>query len=128
MFTFVLIIHILSCLLLIGIILIQQGRGGGLVDSFSGVESMFGTKTSTFLTRSTTVLATTFIITCLLLAFLSAQKNKSVLERVKLQTPKTQPQLPLNQTEAPKAEIPKAGVEQAPVSAPLQTQNQTAAP
>ncbi|MCM8763411.1 MAG: preprotein translocase subunit SecG [Candidatus Omnitrophica bacterium] len=84
MFIFVLIIHILACLLLIGIILIQSGRGGGLVESFSGVESMLGTKTSAFLTRLTTVLAVIFITTCLTLALLSIQRGKSVTERIKI--------------------------------------------
>ncbi|MCM8779816.1 MAG: preprotein translocase subunit SecG, partial [Candidatus Omnitrophica bacterium] len=55
-------LHVIICALLILIILIQAGRGGGLVESFSGVESMFGTKTNTFLTRSTTVLSIAFFI------------------------------------------------------------------
>lgn len=83
MFAFILVIHIIACLLLIGIILIQSGRGGGLVESFSGMESMFGTKTSAFLTRTTTVLASVFIITCLTLALLSSKQNRSLLENVK---------------------------------------------
>jgi len=156
MFTFILIIHILACAFLIGIILIQQGRGGGLVDSFSGVESMFGTKTSTFLTRATAILATTFIITCLLLALMSNQRSKSVLERIKIKTPinqQTQPAIPTTpatkvpatattttspvvtpsaaEQKTPSApapvETPKPVVEQAPVSVPA-GQNQTATP
>ena len=119
MFTLVLIIHILACLSLIGLILIQQGRGGGLVDSFSGVESMFGTKTSTFLTRATTILASLFIVTCLGLAFMSTQRNKSVLERVKMKAPAP----PAAPVEASKP----ASLEQTPVSAPA-GQNQTATP
>ncbi len=51
------IIHVIACILLIAIVLIQRGRGSGLVESFSGVESMFGTKTSAFLTRTTTILS-----------------------------------------------------------------------
>jgi preprotein translocase subunit SecG len=69
--------------LLIGIILIQRGRGGGLTESFSDVESVFGTKTNTFLTRTTTVLSILFFLTCLSLAFLSAQQSKSLLRNVK---------------------------------------------
>lgn len=75
------IVHALICALLIGIILIQAGRGGGLVQGFSGVESMFGTKTNAFLTRTTTILAVLFFITCLSLAFLSAQQGKSLLSK-----------------------------------------------
>lgn len=57
---FVVFLHVTICILLITIILIQAGRGGGLVESFSSVESMFGPKTNSFLTRATTVLSTAF--------------------------------------------------------------------
>lgn len=73
-------VHIIACLALIGIVLIQAGRGGGLTESFSKAESIFGTMTNTLLTRATTVLAIVFFITCLSLAFLSKQRSKSLLE------------------------------------------------
>ena len=38
MYMFLLVIHILAAVLLIIMILIQRGRGGGLVESFSGGE------------------------------------------------------------------------------------------
>ncbi|MEW5758157.1 MAG: preprotein translocase subunit SecG [Candidatus Omnitrophota bacterium] len=72
--------HLIACVLLIAIILIQAGRGGGLVENLSGVESIFGTKTSSFLTKTTTILASLFLITCLLLAFVSAQRSKSLMQ------------------------------------------------
>jgi len=59
MYKLMLVIHVLAAILLVVVILIQRGRGGGLVESFSGVESMFGTKTSQFLTRATTIFAIT---------------------------------------------------------------------
>ena len=76
-------IHVIACIILIAIILIQAGRGGGLVEGFSGVESMFGSKTNTFLTRTTTILSTLFFITCLSLAFLSARQSKSLMRDIK---------------------------------------------
>jgi preprotein translocase subunit SecG len=83
----VVVIHIIICVGLIGIILIQRGRGGGLVDSFSGLDSVFGTKTSAFLTKLTTVLAITFFFTCLTLAFLSLQQSRSLMRGVKFKSP-----------------------------------------
>ncbi|MFA5410288.1 MAG: preprotein translocase subunit SecG [Candidatus Omnitrophota bacterium] len=83
MMLFVIIIHVIICALLITIILIQAGRGGGLVESFSGVESMFGPKTNAFLTRATTILAILFFITCISLAFLSARQSRSLMRDVK---------------------------------------------
>ena len=77
---FLLIVHILVAILLVIIILIQRGRGGGLVESFSGVESMFGTKTSQFLTRTTAILATIFLFTSISLALLAARQTRSLIE------------------------------------------------
>jgi preprotein translocase subunit SecG len=80
MFSFVITIHVVACVLLIIIVLIQQGRGGGLIDSLSSAESVFGTKTNSFLVKSTSIFAVVFFVTCLSLAFLSIQKSKSLIE------------------------------------------------
>ena len=86
MMTFIIVIHVLACILLITLVLIQRGRGSGLVESFAGVESMFGTKTSAFLTRTTTIFSIIFFFTCLSLALLSVKQSKSLLSDTK-QTP-----------------------------------------
>lgn len=83
MFGLIIAIHGIVCVLLIGIILIQAGRGGGLVNSLSQVESMFGPKTNTFLTRTTAILSALFFITCVGLAFLSLQQSRSLMRDVK---------------------------------------------
>lgn len=90
---FIIIIHVIICIGLIGLVLIQRGRGSGLVESFQGVESMFGTKTSAFLTRTTTVLSILFFITCLTLAILSVKQSRSLMRNA-----------PQNAQELPKAE------------------------
>ena len=107
-------LHVVVCLLLIGIILIQRGRGGGLVDTFSDMESMFGTKTNAFLTRTTTVLSVLFFITCLSLAFISSRQARSLIPDTAPQQSQAaplagasgaQPQQPQNEKqEAPKPE------------------------
>ena len=79
MFGLVIAIHVIVCVLLIIIILIQAGRGGGLVESLSSVESMFGTKTNALLARTTAILSTIFFITCVGLAFLSLQQSRSLM-------------------------------------------------
>lgn len=90
MMGFILIVHVIACLGLIAIVLIQRGRGGGLVESFAGVESMFGTKTSAFLTRATTVLSIVFFFCCLSLAALSVRQSKSLMRDVKSLPPVTE--------------------------------------
>ncbi|MDP2831030.1 MAG: preprotein translocase subunit SecG [Candidatus Omnitrophota bacterium] len=89
MMTFLIIIHVTACVVLIGLVLIQRGRGAGLVESFAGVESMFGTKTSVFLTRITTVMSVVFFLTCLALAVLSVKQSKSLMRDMRVVKPKT---------------------------------------
>lgn len=80
---FIIVIHVIVCIVLIGLVLIQRGRGSGLVESFQGVESVFGTKTNTFLTRTTTILSIVFFLTCLSLAVLSVRQSKSLMRNIK---------------------------------------------
>jgi len=88
MMTFLIIIHVIACVVLIALVLIQRGRGAGLVESFAGVESMFGTKTSTFLTRTTTIMSIVFFMTCLGLAVLSVRQSKSLMRDAASDKPK----------------------------------------
>ena len=77
MYPFFILLQVIICIGLIFLVLIQSGKGKGLVDSFSSADSVFGTKTNTFLVKATTVLAIAFFFNCLLLAFLTIQANKS---------------------------------------------------
>lgn len=88
---FIIFIHSIVCILLAVIILMQSGRGGGLTEGFAAAESMFGAQTNQFLIKSTTIISTVFLVTCLSLAFLSAKKDKSLMaDKVATQTDVTQ--------------------------------------
>ena len=83
--TALLVIHILITISLIGLILIQRGKGADIGAAFgSGASNtVFGSQGSaSFLTRTTAILATLFFITSLSLAYFSTQKveKKSVTE------------------------------------------------
>jgi preprotein translocase subunit SecG len=70
MYAFFVAIEILVSVLLIIVILMQNSKGGGLAGSFGGGNfgTVFGVRrTADFLTRSTTILATTFIVLALLI-------------------------------------------------------------
>jgi preprotein translocase subunit SecG len=83
MITFIMVIHALVCILLACIILMQSGRGGGLTESFASAESIFGAQTNTLLVKTTTILGSLFIVTCLSLAIFHSMKGKSLMsERV----------------------------------------------
>jgi len=81
MYNLVLTIHVIVVISLIGMILIQRGRSGGLVEALGGVESIFGTKTNNFFVKVTVVLAICFFLTSISLAYLSKQKGKSLIGR-----------------------------------------------
>ena len=84
----VLVIHIFVSLVLIGVILLQGGRGG-LSEALGGAaaQSLFGGGAATVLTRLTAFCAALFVVTCLSLAYLSTVKGRSVIEQVPLVTP-----------------------------------------
>ncbi len=124
MITLLVVFHVIACFLLITLVLIQRGRGSGLVESFAGVESMFGTKTNAFLTRTTTVLSIVFFFTCLSLAILSVKQSRSLLSNVKtiplaVSQPITKPEV---KTQTPAAAAP---AQTSTVTIPAQTQAKT---
>lgn len=92
MYVFIILIHVLVCLILIAAILLQSGRGGGLADMFGGATSqtIFGARASTFLTRATTVAASLFLITCFSLTVFSGRRGRSLLEGKALVTEETE--------------------------------------
>ncbi len=81
---FILVIHVIVCVLLVITILMQAGRGGGLTETFQSAESMFGTQTNVFMVRTTTILAVIFLSTSLILAFNSSKVDQSLMANKKL--------------------------------------------
>lgn len=86
MYAFLVAIEIIVSILLVVIILMQSSKGGGLAGSFGGanIGTVFGVRrTADFLTRATTILATTFIVLALLInIFFLPTKGTSTKESV----------------------------------------------
>ena len=77
---FLIIMHVIVCIALILIVLLQTGKGADMGAAFGGGSSqtLFGsTGGSTFLGKLTTVAAIVFMITSLGLAYLSGHKMKN---------------------------------------------------
>lgn len=76
------IIHVFVCVFLILVILLQQGRGGGMGAAFGGASQQVfgGAGAGNFLTKLTEVCAFTFMFTSLLLAGLASQRGPSKYE------------------------------------------------
>ncbi len=83
-----LIIHTLIALAIIGLVLLQRGKGADAGAAFGAGASgtVFGARgSSSFFSRATAVLATAFFATSLTLAYLSSQRTtgpESLLENV----------------------------------------------
>jgi preprotein translocase subunit SecG len=85
---FVVVLHILVCLFLIGVVLLQQGRSADLAGAFGGQGSQtaFGPRAAAnVLTRLTTWSAVIFMITSITLTVLYQRSNgpHSVLDGAK---------------------------------------------
>jgi preprotein translocase subunit SecG len=80
LFSLVLAVHILVALAIVGLVLMQHGKGADMGAAFgSGASgSLFGASGSAnFLSRTTGVLATVFFITSLTLAYIASNKPKT---------------------------------------------------
>ncbi len=77
MFTAVVILHIIVCLFLIFIILIQSSKGAEMGAAFGGSsQTLFGSRgAATFLSKLTTAAAVLFMITSLSLAIYSVKRT-----------------------------------------------------
>ena len=80
LFSVVLVMHILAAIGIIGLVLVQHGKGADMGAAFgSGASgSLFGaTGSANFLSRATAILATAFFVTSLSLAYLASSKPKT---------------------------------------------------
>ncbi|WOE30613.1 MULTISPECIES: preprotein translocase subunit SecG [unclassified Acinetobacter] len=76
--TFVLVVHIILAVLIIGLILIQHGKGADAGASFGGggAATVFGADGSAnFLTRATAILTALFFVTSLTLAVFAKKQT-----------------------------------------------------
>lgn len=79
-FSVVLVVHVLSAIGIVGLVLVQHGKGADMGAAFgSGASgSLFGSAGSAnFLSRTTAVLAAVFFVTSLSLAFIASNKPKN---------------------------------------------------
>jgi len=72
-------IHVVACVTLIVIVLLQQGKGASMGAAFGGSsQTVFGSAGATpFLGKVTTAVAVVFMLTSLFLAFLSGPRLSS---------------------------------------------------
>jgi preprotein translocase subunit SecG len=105
------VVHVIVCVALIMIVLLQTGKGADMGAAFGGGggQTLFGsTGASTFLSKLTTVAAILFMITSLGLAYVSSQKTGGSSVMTDIKVPMESPALPdtsdKGQTTAPQSE------------------------
>jgi preprotein translocase subunit SecG len=117
-FTLILVVDVIVAVCIIGLVLLQHGKGADVGAAFgSGASgSLFGASGSAnFLSRTTAILAVVFFLTTFVLAYIVTHKPRvggGVMDTVKEQ-PKALPQAPASPAapeagKAPEAEKSKA--------------------
>jgi len=78
MYALLMALHLIVCLCLVAVVLVQSGKGGGLAGgAFGGAtQTVFGGRGATdFITRATIVLGVMFFVTSLSLALITTRGN-----------------------------------------------------
>ena len=89
--TFIDIIHVFVCGVLMFVVLLQQGKGGGMGAAFGGggAAQVFGGRgAGNLLTRTTAICAGLFMLTSVSLAYLSSSGDRAIRARVALEAQK----------------------------------------
>jgi preprotein translocase subunit SecG len=102
-------LFVVNCLVLMLVILLQQGKGGDIASAFGGGSSQaaFGARSgATVLSRATTVCAALFVIGAIALGILGQRGPGSVLGGRSQRGPGSSPAAPAPAAPAPEAPAP----------------------
>ncbi|MFP3998876.1 MAG: preprotein translocase subunit SecG [Desulfobacterales bacterium] len=113
MHVFIIVIHLVVCFALIGIVLLQSGKGASMGAMFGGAgnQTLFGqTGGGSFLGKVTAGAAIIFMVTSLTLAVISKRGDESVVRDLKpaSEQPLQEQQEPLQPGEEQQQETPPA--------------------
>ena len=115
MFILVVILHVLVCMVIVGLVLLQAGKGADIGSAFggSGSQAVFGSMgTPTVLGKATGVVAVIFMITSFALSMMAHHQSVSVMPAT------APPAAPAPATPAPAAPSTSAPAPTAPAPAP----------
>lgn len=106
MYVALIILHVFMCFGIIGIVLLQAGKGADIGSAFGGAgsQAVFGSMgTPTVLGKITAVIAVLFTITSFTLALMGGERSASV---VREPAPATAPSVPASAPSAPAPATP----------------------
>ena len=124
MYTLFVILIVIAALLMIGIVLIQESKGGGLASNFSSYNQIGGVrKTTDFIEKTTWGLAAAMVVISVICAWVAptATADSSVMENIEnpVTNPNNLPGFGASQTKdaaAPAAEAPATKAAEAPAA------------
>ena len=128
LFYLIVFLHVIACLFLIAVVLLQQGKGQDLASAFGGggTQTAFGPRGSaTVLSRATTILAGLFMVTSLALSIVRPRTG-GVLDQVAEPAAATSPS-PAASTAPPTTTVPSSNAN-TPASAPAEAPPSSPAP
>ena len=93
MHIFITIVHVVACVILILVVLLQAGKGASMGAAFGGSsQTVFGSSgPGTFLGKVTSAIAIIFMVTSLTLSYLAVHKGPTVLDAPRQRTEKKIP-------------------------------------
>lgn len=90
MVTFLATVHILACIGLITLVMLQDSKGGGMFSGQSSSNSVLGaTGATTLAAQMTKIITIILAVTCIGLAMFSSQSQKSVIDSLPAQAAPT---------------------------------------
>jgi preprotein translocase subunit SecG len=118
-FYLILVVFLVLCVAMIGLILIQRGRGGGIASAFGGAggNTAFGSKTGDVLTWATSIVFGIFLVMAVGLNLLATAVNKQVTSAPVTPVQTAPVEEGLTPSTAP-TEVPVVPPEPAPQDAP----------
>lgn len=112
-YTLVIILTILAAILLIGVVLIQKSKGGGLGSTFASSNSILGVKrTNDVIEKVTWWLAGIICLLSIVSVFVAPALTTGTEIRSRIEAPAT----PALDIQTPEAEVPAAETEAAPAT------------
>lgn len=93
-YTLFVVLICIAAILMIGIVLIQESKGGGLASNFSSQNNLLGVrKTTDFVEKATWTLAAAMVVLSIVCAYVvpSASDEQSVFEQNAIETQTTNP-------------------------------------
>lgn len=131
----ILVLHLLICVVLILVVLLQSGKGGGLAGAFGGMggagQTLFGGRgAATFLSKATTVLGIAFMATSLVLALMAGTRGgpRSVIRATQGEVSTEAPPVSTQPLQIPGDQGVTGGSDASPMEIPAGSGTATPAP